>query len=185
MAGRLATLVRTGQRIDQGVERLAQLYRLARAQYPDGFTAEETRTFDVLRDQVSIGFVDSLRHQVAQKLALPLPTLSLDRFFIYGCGPIALHDDRHNYPGVYFVIIVVHSGRLGVVDGISRAVAHEVGDILLLDPYRRHALVPAGLTAKEHAYDRTHSPVHDEANQFLFLDFDVPRRGLRERFRIA
>jgi hypothetical protein len=185
MGPRHATLITTGARIDRGVDQLEQLYQLARELYPDGFTAEETRTFDLLREHVSMAFADSLRRQVADKLALPLSIFSLDRFFIYGCGPIALHDDRHNYPGVYFVIIVAHSGRLGVVDAGSRAVPHAVGEILLLDPYRRHALVREGSRAKEHSYERTHSPVHDPVDQFLFLDFDVRRRDLRERFQVT
>jgi len=184
MRGRRATLIRSGQRIESGGERLAQLYALARAVYPDGFTAEETRTLDALREHLSIAYVDGLRRQVAEKLDLPLAVLSLDRFYIYGCGPIALHDDRHNYPEVYFVIIVAHSGRLGVVDAAGRSVRHQVGEILLLDPYRKHALVREGLRARDHAYERTHAPVHAEEDQFLFLDFDVKRRDLRHRFRL-
>jgi hypothetical protein len=161
---------------------LAQLYRLARRLYPDGFTAEETRTLDALREHLSIAYVDYLRRQVAEKLAVPLSILSLDRFFVYGCGPIALHDDRHNYPGVYFVIIVAHSGRLGVVDASARAARHQAGEILLLDPYRKHALVREGQRARDHAYERTHAPVHEQEDQFLFLDFDVKRRDLHQRF---
>jgi hypothetical protein len=184
MRGRRATLIRSGQRIEDGGERFAQLYALARQLYPDGFTAEETRTLDALREHLSIAYVDGLRLEVATKLELPPSILSLDRFFIYGCGPIALHDDRHNYPGVYFVIIVAHSGRLGVVDAAGRALRHQPGEILLLDPYRQHALVREGLRARDHAYERTHAPVHTEDDQFLFLDFDVKRRDLRERFQL-
>jgi hypothetical protein len=184
MRGRRATLIRSGQRIEDGGERFAQLYALARQLYPDGFTAEETRTLDALREHLSIAYVDGLRREVATKLELPPSILSLDRFFIYGCGPIALHDDRHNYPGVYFVIIVAHSGRLGVVDAAGRALRHQPGEILLLDPYRQHALVREGLRARDHAYERTHAPVHTEDDQFLFLDFDVKRRDLHERFQL-
>lgn len=182
-SARRATLIRSGKRIVVD-ERLAPLYPLARKLYPDGFTAEETRTLDALRDHLSIAYVDGLRRQVADQLGLPLSIFSLDRFFVYGCGPIALHDDRHNYPGVYFVIIVAHSGRLGVVDSTQRAVRHQPGEILLLDPYRKHALVREGLRACDHSYERTHAPVHHEEDQFLFLDFDVKRRDLHQRFRL-
>jgi hypothetical protein len=183
MRAHRATLIRTGQRIDAGRARLTELYARARELYPAGFTAEETCTLDALREHLSIAYVDRLRHEVAAKLELPLSILSLDRFFAYGCGPIALHDDRHNYPGVYFAIVVVHSGRLGVVDAGATAVRHTPGEILLLDPYRKHALVREGLRARDHAYDRTHAPVLAPEDQFVFLDFDVKRRDLHHRFR--
>jgi hypothetical protein len=185
MRARRATLIRTGQRIESEARRLDELYALARELYPEGFPAEETRTLDALREHVSIAWVDRLRHEVASRLELRLSTLSLDRFFIYGCGPIALHDDRHNYPGVYFAIVVAHSGRLGVVDAAGTAVRHAPGEILLLDPYRRHALVREGQRARDHAYERTHAAVREPDDQFLFLDFDVKRRDLHQRFRIA
>jgi hypothetical protein len=178
-----ATLIRTGQRIGCGTELLSELYARARELYPEGFPSEETRTLDALREHLSIAYVDRLRHEVAAKLELPLSILSLDRFFVYGCGPIALHDDRHNYPGVYFAIVVVHSGRLGVVDATGTAVRHAPGEILLLDPYRKHALVREGLRARDHAYERTHAPVLAPEDQFMFLDFDVKRRDLHHRFR--
>jgi hypothetical protein len=111
--------------------------------------------------------------------------MPLDLFQMYGCGPIALHDDRFRFPGVYFVIVVAHSGRLGVVDRTSRAVRHAAGEILLLDPYRKHALVPEGRTAREHPYERTHGMVAAAQDQFVFLDFDVRRPLLRDRFRLA
>ena len=110
--------------------------------------------------------------------------MSLDRFSVYSCGPIAWHDDRHNYPGLYFVIVVAHSGRLGVVDRKTLpARRHETGEILLLDPYGKHALIPEGMTVRDYRYEKTHSPVHDEKDQFLFLSFDVRRRDLRHCFR--
>jgi hypothetical protein len=79
---------------------------------------------------------------------------------------------------------VAHSGRLGVVDRASRAARHETGDILLLDPYRKHALVPEGRTAREHPYERAHGLVTNPEDQFVFLDFDVKRPLLRDRFRL-
>ena len=81
------------------------------------------------------------------------------------------------------LLVVAHSGRLGLVDEHSRAAHHPAGEIILLDPRRKHGLVPVGRTAEEQPYDRTHGPVHDEALQFLFLDFDVRRPDLRARFR--
>jgi len=59
------------------------------------------------------------------------------------------------------------------------------GEIILLDPRRKHGLVQQGTTAAEHTYESTHSPVHDEDRQFMFLDFDVRRPDLRARFRGA
>jgi hypothetical protein len=41
--------------------------------------------------------------------------------------------------------------------------------------------VPVGRTPGA-SYERTHSPVHDPDNQFLFLCFDVKRRFARARF---
>jgi hypothetical protein len=55
--------------------------------------AEETRQLDAVYDRISFGFVDTLRREIAHKLALPLSIFKLDRFSIHGCGPIGLHDD--------------------------------------------------------------------------------------------
>jgi hypothetical protein len=110
--------------------------------------------------------------------------MSLDRFSVYSCGPIALHDDRHNYPNVYFIIVMVHAGRLGVVDRKTiPAQALETGEILLLDPYKKHALIPVGTTLKQYRYEKTHSPVSNDEDRFLFFSFDVKRRDLRQRFK--
>src|SRR5215470_2515068 len=185
MSTRSVTLVRTGQRVERSAARLPELFQLARELCPDEFPAEETRQLDALREHVSLAYVDGLRAEVAEKLALERGVLSLDLFSIHGCGPVSLHDDKFRYPGVYFVIVVAHSGRLGLADHRSRAERHQVGEIVLLDPHRRHALVPEGLRAREHPYERTHSPVHAADDQFLFLDFDVKRSLLRERFRGA
>jgi len=185
MGHRYATLVRTGLRVQDFDEALRELYARARELYPEGFPAEETTTLGKLYAHTSFAFVDALRRQVAATLAIPPAWMPLDLFQAYGCGPIALHDDRFRFPGVYFVIVVAHSGRLGVVDRTSRATCHDAGEILLLDPYRRHALVPEGRTAREHPYERTHGLVTDPESQFMFLDFDVRRPLLRERFRLA
>jgi hypothetical protein len=176
--------VLTGQRIEQGAERLSELYRSARELCPDLFVAEETRQLDAAYDRISLGFIDSLRKEIARKLALPLSIFHLDSFSMHGCGPIGLHDDFFRYPRVYFVIVVAHCGELGLVDEHSRAVAHSPGDIILLDPRRKHGLVHVGLNAEEHVYENTHSPVHDPQQQFMFLDFDVARVDLRARFRV-
>jgi hypothetical protein len=176
-------LIRTGQRVERGVERLDELYRLARKLCPDEFIAEETRQLSALDDHIPLGFVDSLRKEIAQKLGLPLEIFSLDRFSVHVCGPVGLHDDFFRFPYVYFVIVVAHSGRLGLIDETSRAARHDVGEIVLLDPRRKHGLVLEGLTADQHLYESTHSPVHDEDRQFMFLDFDVRRPDLRARFR--
>src|SRR5262245_65427105 len=150
MSKRPATLIRTGQRIEQCTARLDELYRLAREICADGFPAEETRELTPVREHISLAYVDALREEMAAKLALDPRLLSRDLFSIHGCGPVSLHDDKFRYPGVYFVIVVAHSGRLGLVDRRSRAEAHPVGEILLLDPHRKHALVPEGCTAREH-----------------------------------
>jgi hypothetical protein len=177
------TLILTGKRIERGVERLEPLYRLAREICPDKFTAEETQEPRELLDHLSLACVDGMRREIAEKVDLPLGIMSLDRFSVYSCGPIALHDDKHNYPDLYFVIVIVHSGRLGVVDRKTRSVRHQPGEILLLDPHKKHALIPEGMTVKDYRYEKTHSPVHAEEDQFLFLSFDVRRRDLRPRFR--
>jgi hypothetical protein len=41
-------------------------------------------------------------------------------------------------------MVIAHCGRLGLVDGESRAVRHQAGDIVLLDPRRKHGLVREG-----------------------------------------
>jgi hypothetical protein len=73
-----------------------------------------------------------------------------DRFSIHGCGPVGLHDDFFRFPYVYFAIVVAHAGRLGLVNAQGRAVPHRPGDIILLDPRAKHALVPVGFAAEEH-----------------------------------
>jgi hypothetical protein len=161
---------------------LPPLYRLARELCPDGFTAEQTSELVAIRERIAAGLVWRLRREVAAAIGLPLDALRLKRFSAHGCGPVSLHDDKLRFPGVYFVIVVVHAGRLGIVDHRSRAVRHATGEVLLLDPYLRHGLVPAGRTAREHPYERTHSPVHDTDDQFMFLCFDVMRPVLRGRF---
>jgi len=177
------SFILTGQRIEQGLEQLERLYRLARELCPDEFIAEETRELKALYSHVALDLVDSLREQIARKLDLAPEILSRDRFSIHGCGPVGLHDDFFRFPYVYFVFVVAHSGGLGLVDAASRAAAHRPGDIVLLDPRAKHALVPAGMRAEEHPYDSTHGPVHDAERQFMFLDFDVRRLDLRARFR--
>jgi hypothetical protein len=178
-----ATLIRTGQRAARCAARLPPLYRLARELCPEGFTAEQTSELDDVRRRIPAGLVRRLRREVAAALGLPLGALRPRRLSAHGCGPVSLHDDKLRFPGVYFVIVVVHGGRLGIVDHRGRAVRHAAGEILLLDPYLRHALVPAGRTAREHPYERTHSPVQDADDQFMFLCFDVMRPALRDRFR--
>jgi hypothetical protein len=177
------SFVLTGRRIEQGLDQLDRLYRLARELCPDEFVAEETRELKALYPHVSLGLIDSLRAELAHQLDLPPEIFQRDRFSIHGCGPVGLHDDFFRFPYVYFAIVVAHAGRLGLVDAQRRAVAHRPGDIILLDPRAKHALVLAGLTAEEHPYESSHSPVREEALQFLFLDFDVRRPELRARFR--
>ncbi len=175
--------VLTGQRIQQGVERLPELYAAARELCTDLFIGEETRELSAVYDRISVGFVDSLRNEIASKLGLPLSIFVRDRFSIHGCGPVGLHDDFFRYPSYYFVIVIVHCGALGLVDEIARAQVHQPGDIILLDPRRKHGLVRTGTTAEEHIYESSHSAVHDPEQQFMFLDFDVARVDLRARFR--
>jgi hypothetical protein len=177
-----ATLVRTGRRAARCAARLPPLYRLARELCPEGFTAEQTSELHAVRERIPAGLVRRLRREVAAALGLPLDALQPKRFSVHGCGPVSLHDDKLRFPGVYFVIVVVHAGRLGIVDHRRRAVRHAPGEIVLLDPYLRHALVPAGRTAREHPYERSHSPVRAADDQFMFLCFDVMRPVLRERF---
>jgi hypothetical protein len=175
--------LRTGLRIRAGWERLRELYLLARELCPDEFVAEETRELRAVYDHVPLGLVDALRAELAELLALPPEIFSRDRFSIHGCGPVGLHDDFFRFPYVYFAIVIVHAGELGLVGAGGRAARHEPGEIVLLDPRSKHALVPVGLTAEEHPYESTHAPVHDPARQFMFLDFDVRRPDLRARFR--
>ena len=182
MARPPATPIRTGMRAARCAARLPSLYPLAREVSPAGFTEEQTSELDDVRRRISPGLVRRLRREVAAALGLPLGALRPKRLSAHGCGPVSLHDDKLRFPGVYFVIVVVHAGRLGIVDHRSRAVRHATGEILLLDPYLRHALVPAGRTAREHPYERTHSPVQDADDQFMFLCFDVMRPALRNRF---
>jgi len=182
---RSPSFIRTGKRIEREARELDRIYHLARELCPDSFPAEETRELPALYTHVPIGLVDSLRMEIAEKLELPREIFSRDRFSIHGCGPVGLHDDFFRFPYVYFILVVAHSGRLGLVNEHSRAARHAIGEIILLDPRRKHGLVPEGRTAEEHPYDRTHGPVHDEALQFLFLDFDVRRPDLRSRFRVT
>lgn len=184
MGHRYATFVRTGLRVDGFAPALADLYARARELYPEGFPAEETVTLEKLYAHTSFAFVAALRREIAAQLGIPAAWMPMELFQAYGCGPIALHDDRFRFPGVYFAIVVAHSGRLGVVDRTMRAVRHDVGELLLLDPYRKHALVPDGRTAREHPYERTHALVTDPERQFMFFDFDIRRPLLRERFRL-
>jgi len=183
MPTRLATLVRTGKRAARSAARLPALYRLARELAPDGFTAEQTSELAAVRARIPFALARRLRAEVAAALQLRPRALRLRLLSVQACGPVSLHDDKFRYPGVYFVIVVAHAGRLGVVDHRRRAARHEAGEILLLDPYRRHALVPVGRTAGEHPYERTHSPVRAADEQFLFLCFDVKRPFVGARFR--
>lgn len=182
---RYLTLIPTGERALSCAAEFPRLHALARELCPDGFPAEETRELEALYAHVPLGLVRGLRQEVAEKLALDPGILPLDGFSIHGCGAVSRHDDKHNYPGVYFIIIVAHSGRLGITDGVRRARRHDAGEILLLDPHKPHALLPEGLTPRQHSYERSHSPVHEPEEQFMFLCFDVKRPLLRERFRVA
>lgn len=180
---RYLTLIPTGERAHSCAGEFARLHALARELCPDGFPAEETRELESLYAHVPLKLVRDLRQEVAEKLALDPGIMPLDKFSIHGCGAVSRHDDKHNYPGVYFIIVVAHSGRLGITDGTSRARRHEPGEILLLDPHKPHALLPEGRKPRQHPYERTHSPVHAPEGQFLFLCFDVKRPLLRARFR--
>jgi hypothetical protein len=173
----------TGLRIRTGLDRLEALYRLAREICPDQFIAEETRELTALYEHVPLGFVDGLKAELAELLGLPPRVLSRDRFSIHGCGPVGLHDDFFRFPYVYFAIVVAHPGELGLVGAEGRATPLQAGEVVLLDPRGKHALVPVGVSAEEHPYESTHAPVHDPARQFMFLDFDVRRPDLRARFR--
>ncbi len=177
------SFIRTGKRVKKGLDELDALFGLARELCPDDFPAEETRELPVLYDHIRLGFIDNLRDQIVQELGLPREIFSRDRFSVHGCGPVGLHDDFFRFPYVYFVVVVAHSGRLGLVDEASTATRHEVGEIILLDPRKKHGLVCEGTTAEQHRYDQAHRCVHDPQYQFLFVDFDVRRPDLRARFR--
>ena len=179
------TLVRTGRRVGRAAARLPALFALARALRPDGFPAEETRELAEVRARIPLRLALELRAEVAATLGIAARAMRLRLLTVQACGPVSLHDDKFRYPGVYFAIVVAHAGRLGIVDHRARAAAHVPGEILVLDPYRRHGLVPVGSTAAEHPYERTHSPVHEPGDQFLFLCFDVKRPRLRGRLRNA
>lgn len=183
MTTRYPTLLRTGARLHGRHAELQALFEQARTLCPEGFPFDETCSLDPVRAGLTLGFVEGLRAELREALGLPTQAFSLERFTVQGAGPVSLHDDARNYPDVYFVIVVAHSGRLGIVDGKSRAVRHAAGEILLLDPRKKHALVPEGLTAAEWPCARTAGFARDPEDQFLFLDFEVPRRLLRERFR--
>lgn len=186
MSARYATLVPTGLCVDHARERLGPLFPRARSLCADGFPFDETRELNAVRAELSYGFIDLLRRQLAQRLTLPLGLFSLDRFTVQGAGPVSLHDDRRNYPNWYFVIVVVHAGRLGIVDAQSRARHHDVGEILLLDPRKKHALVPEGMRARDWPCARAPDHAREPQDQFLFLDFELPRTAVvRERFRRA
>lgn len=186
MSGRpaCAPFVRTGL-IVEGIEgELRRLYEAARSACPDAFIAEETRELRAAYGEVSLGFIDRLARELSRLLAVPEDLFRRDRFSMHGCGAVGLHDDFFRFPYVYFVIVVAHSGELGLVTGDQRARRHRPGEVILLDPRAKHALVPEGRTAEEHPYDSSHRPQHDEAGQFMFLDFDVRRPDLRARFRL-
>ncbi|PZP61216.1 MAG: hypothetical protein DI596_05075 [Azospira oryzae] len=185
MSGRYASLLRLDTRLERYSAEFEALFDAARAQCPDGFPFDETRSLDAVRDRLTLGFVEALRRALGEVLALPLEVFSLDRFTVQGAGPVSLHDDARNYPNVYFVIVVAHSGRLGIVDGERRAVRHAPGEVLLLDPRRKHALVPEGMRGADWPCARTPGFARDPDDQFLFLDFEVPRWRLRERFRLG
>ena len=175
----------TGLRLEQFGAELNRLYQIARELCPDDFISEETRELKAVYTHVSLGFIDQLRDALAARLQVPLDIFSRDRFSIHGCGPVGLHDDFFRFPYVYFVIVVAHSGELGLAAPAGRAHPHSAGDIILLDPRAKHALLPEGLTAEDYRYDSSHRPNADPARQFMFLDFDVRRPDLRALFRSA
>jgi hypothetical protein len=174
------SFIRTGQRIQRGLERLPELY----AGHASCAPICSSRKKHVLRCALRLrtfGF-RGWSAEIARKLALPVEAFSLDRFSIHGCGPVGLHDDAFRYPHYYFVMVVAHSGALGLVDASSVALRHEPGEIILLDPRRKHGLVREGRRADDHTYESSHSPVYDEDSQFLFLDLDLRRSDLQARF---
>lgn len=175
--------IRTGECLTQARAPLNALYLKAREVCADGFPAEETRELPALYDYIALGFIEMLRAEIGGRLGLERAVLSRERFSAHGCGPVGLHDDFFRYPSVYFVIVVAHSGQLGLTDAQGVAEPLEVGEIVLLDPRRKHALVRVGTRAEDHIYDSTHRQVSEPDYQFLFLDFDVRRPDLRARFR--
>lgn len=177
------TFIRTGATIDSARAQLEALFTKARDLCPDDFPAEETREIPALYDHIPLGFVDALRDELTRKLDLPHEAFSRDRFSVHGCGPVGLHDDFFRYPYVYFVVVVAHCGRLGIVDETSVAQRHATGEVILLDPRGKHGLVREGTRAEDHVYDQSHASVHAAEDQFLFLDFDLRRPDLRARFR--
>lgn len=181
---RLSTsFILTGQRIEGHDTALRDLYLRAREVCAEDFPAEETRELKALYAHIALGLVDEIADQLATRLALPRAVFRRDRFSAHGCGPVGLHDDFFRFPSVYFVVVVAHCGDLGLVDGNGIARRHQAGDIILLDPRRKHALVRTGARADDHVYDVRHAPVYEPENQFLFLDFDLSRPELRHRFR--
>lgn len=177
------SFIRTGGRLTGVDVQLRLLYERARELCPDGFPAEETRELKALYDHIALGFIDTLADQLARSLDLPREVFSRDRFSAHGCGPVGLHDDFFRFPYVYFVVVVAHCGDLGLVDETAVAVRHQPGEIILLDPRRKHGLVRTGTRAEQHVYRSGHASVHDPDEQFLFLDFDLRRPDLRARFR--
>lgn len=177
--------MRTGKCADVAPERLAELYQLARQVCPDEFPHDETRELNALLAHISIAEVDALAQDLAEKLALPATLFQRDAFTIQGAGPVSLHDDRLNYPAVFFVIVVAHAGQLGLVDRHMRAVAHAPGEILLLDPRKKHAVVPLGVRGKDHHCARQPTCARAAHEQFLFLDFEIARVPARHLFARA
>jgi hypothetical protein len=180
---RHATLIRTQQRVDIDAAQFDELYQLAHALCPAGFPHDETRVLEAMRAHISLGLADQLRNELAAKLSLPLALFSLDHFTVQGCGPVSLHDDKRNYPAVYFIIVVVHSGQLGIVDRACRAERHAAGEIVLLDPHKKHAVVPLGKRAAQQRMASVDTLAHDAAHQFMFLDFEVARAPVRHLFQ--
>lgn len=182
MGHRYRTLVRTGQRASISMEECARLFGVARRLCPQGFPADETRMLDAVRAHVTLDFVDRLRGDLARELSLEEGVLSLDRFSIQGCGPVSLHDDKRNYPDYYFIIVVVHGGELGLVDAKCIAAAHLPGEIILLDPHKKHGAVPLGKRGVDQRCAPPDTYASDAREQFMFLDFEVPRQSLRSAF---
>jgi hypothetical protein len=183
MTQRHATLVRTGKFARIETMQLNELYQLAHALCPQGFPHDETRVLEAMNAHIPLALVDELRADLAAQLALAPALFSRDHFTAQGCGPLSLHDDTRNYPAVYFAIVVVHSGQLGIVDKASRAQRHAPGEILLLDPRKKHAVVPLGKRGRDQRMAPEATWAHDAANQFMFLDFEIERAQARHLFR--
>jgi hypothetical protein len=182
MASRYAALVRTGQCVDLVPTRFEEWFALARELCPDGFPADETRVLAPLRAHLTLAVLDSLRASLAETLAVGEELFSLDRFSVQGCGPVSLHDDKRNYPDFFFVIVVAHCGRLGLADATSRAASHAPGEIVLIDPHKKHAVVPQGARGADQRCAPPDTLATAAEDQFLFFDFEVPRRKLRHLF---